>query len=100
MREACHGKQKRRDARAKMLRGARRRRAMMRAPAHGDDEMPAPMVVVEIWDPMLEHRSQAVAWTNACLAKVQEALTHCQGQVSNGSIQGVSASGVPHSELA
>jgi hypothetical protein len=62
--------------------------------------MPAPMVIVEIWDPGLERRGQAVAYANSCLAKVQEALTHCGGQTSSGTIQGVSASGVPHSELA
>jgi hypothetical protein len=60
----------------------------------------APMVIVEIWDPGLERRGQAVAYANSCLAKVQEALTHSGGLISNGVIQGISAAGVPHSELA
>jgi hypothetical protein len=59
----------------------------------------APLLTVEIYDPGFERRGQAVAYSCHLLQRAAEELSKCGGLTSNGPLIGVSATGVPNSEL-
>jgi hypothetical protein len=59
----------------------------------------APLLTVEIYDPEFERRGQAVAYCSHLLQRAAEELSRSGGQISNGPLIGVSATGVPNTEV-